>query len=66
MSSNFKIKITMLILFLIYASCTAFMVRIELIPLNMVILETLETFVIFIIIIIFFHKIESMNERKRK
>lgn len=66
MSSNFKIRILVVILFLIYASATYFMVRMNLIPQSMFIIEIFDILIIFLILMVFIYKIESLEKKKKK
>ena len=66
MSTNYKIRILVVILFLVYGSSTYFMVKMNLIPQSMLVVEVFDTLVIFLIMMAFIHKLESLEKKNNK
>lgn len=66
MTSIFKVRILVIFLFFTYASCTSFMVRMDLIPPDMLLIEIFDTIVIFIISMALINKIDLKESRNEK
>lgn len=66
MTFIFKVRFLVIFLFIIYASCTSFMVRMDLIPSDMLLIEIFDTLVIFLISMALIHKIDLKENRNEK
>ncbi|MFX0180138.1 MAG: hypothetical protein ACFE78_08095 [Candidatus Hodarchaeota archaeon] len=61
MSSNFKVKILMMVLFTIYAGCTLFMATMKLIPPTMLFVEILDCIILIVIVYVVLNRINKMK-----
>ncbi|MFX1235796.1 MAG: hypothetical protein ACFFBY_14790 [Promethearchaeota archaeon] len=66
MTFIFKVRFLVIFLFIIYASCTSFMVRMDLIPSDMLLIEIFDTLVIFLISMALINKIDLKENRNEK
>ncbi len=66
MSSNFRVKILMIILFLVYAGCTIFMATMNLIPPSMLLVEILDCSILIVIVYVVLYRINKMKTETSK
>lgn len=63
MSSNFKVKILMIVLFTIYAGCTIFMATMNLIPPDMLLVEILDCTILIVVVYVVLYRINKMKTK---
>ena len=63
MGSNFRIKILMIVLFTVYAGCTIFLVTMNLIPPDMLLVEILDCTILIIIVYVVLYRINKMKTK---
>ncbi|MGB5911099.1 MAG: hypothetical protein WBH31_07905 [Promethearchaeia archaeon] len=63
MSSNFRVKILMIVLFTVYAGCTFYMVTMNLIPPDMLLVEILDFSILIVVVYVVLYKINKMKTK---